>query len=90
MPTPSTHEPLALGMWNELTLLLVPTRLNRTLAPNFSVCAPFTHARSLTKLCVGMSRALLAVSASKLSMLRKLTCELCCNPTMSSLIVVRP
>ena len=64
--------------------------VNRMLVPNFSVCAPLIHDRSLTKLCVVGSRPVVAVSASKSVINRKVFRLSVCRPIVASRRLVYP
>ena len=70
-PTPDTHDGLTVAVSHELLSRVDGIRLNLRFTPVLTVCFPFSHDRSLTKLCVGLRRALVVVSASNESMNRK-------------------
>jgi len=65
-------------------------RVNLMFVPALNVWLPFSNETSSTKLCVGTSRPLVDVSASKSVMNRKVTASAVRSPTVASSIFDRP
>ena len=66
-PIPATHDGLTVADRYDPLSRDEGMRVNRMFVPNLNACVPFSHEMSSTKFCVGVSRAVVNVIASKLS-----------------------
>jgi hypothetical protein len=87
---PATHDGLRFPVWNEFAFEYFGDRVNLMFVPALTVWLPFSHAMSSTKLCVGTSRPLVDVSASKSVMNRNVTASAVRSPTVASSIFDSP